>query len=216
MFNNKKKSLLLLFFLLSSSFCFAETNSSKHPFYFGTIAGYGSTTWTGLVPFDMDNLAMKLSTPIKVEEGGSVWGFLTGYEFNSFFALEASYMNFPESDLYFDAMSLFSMDHDMQQFLSTKTETVSLMAKLMIPVAQSKVRVFSSVGAAGVHRRDILIHDWHAGPTFSAGINYNFVEHIMGEIAANFTAGYGESEINPINSYIPFLYSVAAHLIYRF
>jgi hypothetical protein len=215
--NKKTTFFLFLCSLFSSTFCLAEPNDlSKHPLYFGAIAGYGSTTWKGLVPKEDDNSALMLATPIKVEEGGSVSGGVVGYEFNAFFALEASYMHFPDSDVYFDSMSLFSFFHDNLEILTTKTETASLMAKLMIPVFHTQMRLFSSFGVAGVHRKDIIINNWHPGPTFSVGLNYRFAEHIMGELAGNFTAGYGESQLSPVDSYYPFFYSIATHLIYRF
>lgn len=217
MHNNKIKILIILSLLFSSTFCEAKTNGlSKHPFYIGVIGGYGSTTWKGLVPAkEHQNAALMLSTPIKANEGGATWGFLTGYEFTSFFAIEASYMKFADSNVEFDPMSLFSFYHEGLEVLNTKTETLSLMGKLMVPIPHSKMKIFSSVGVAGVHRHDIVVNNWHTGPSFGAGINYNLAEHLMGEIAGNFTTGYGQSQLSPVDSYFPFLYSVAVHLIYR-
>jgi hypothetical protein len=215
-----KKSTLSLFAFcfLQASFCLAnEETSVQHPFYFGAIAGFGSTTWDGLVPSEENqNAALMLSTPIKVDEGGSVWGVMTGYEFTHYFAIEASYMRFADADVHFDPMSLFSFFHDNAEVLSTQTETLSLIGKLMVPIPHSKMKIFSGVGVAGVHRKDIIVNEWSPGPTFTMGVNYNFTSHIMGEIAGNFTAGYGESQLSPVDTYFPFLYSVAAHLIYRF
>lgn len=188
-----------------------------HPFYVGAIAGFGSTTWQGLVPSEENqNIALMLSTPINVDEGGSAWGVLAGYEFTRFFAIEANYMHFSEANVHFDPISLFSFDHDGLEILTTQTEVVTLMGKLMVPIPHSQMKIFSGAGVAGVHRKDIVVDDWRPGPTFSVGVNYNFAEHISGEVAGNFTAGYGESQLNPADSYYPFLYSVAAHLIFRF
>ncbi|VEB35040.1 Uncharacterised protein [Legionella sainthelensi] len=45
-----KLSLLAFLFLYAPfSLAYKET-PVRHPFYFGAIAGYGSTTWDGLVP----------------------------------------------------------------------------------------------------------------------------------------------------------------------
>ncbi|KTC88763.1 outer membrane beta-barrel protein [Fluoribacter dumoffii] len=216
MYNSKL--FLLSFLFLSSSSCLAETsNLPHHPFYVGAIAGFGSTTWQGLVPSEKNqNVALMLSTPIDVEEGGSAWGVLAGYEFTRFFAIEANYMHFPEANVHFDSISLFSFDHDGLEVLTTKTEVVSLLGKLMVPIPHSHMKIFSGAGVAGVHRKDIVVDDWRPGPTFTVGVNYNFTEHITGEVAGNFTAGYGESQLSPADSYYPFLYSVAAHLIFRF
>ncbi|WP_241972180.1 hypothetical protein [Legionella cherrii] len=88
--NKNSKSFLFSLLFFSTSFCFAQTNDMPHhPFYIGAIAGFGSTTWQGLVPSEENqNVALMLSTPIDVEEGGSAWGVLAGYEFTRFFAIE--------------------------------------------------------------------------------------------------------------------------------
>lgn len=214
----KSKLSLLAYLLLYAPFCLAhEETPVRHPFYFGAIAGYGSTTWDGLVPSEENqNAALMLSTPIEVDEGGSTWGVMIGYEFTHYFAIEASYMRFADANVHFDPLSLFSFFHNGSETLTTQTETLSLIGKLMVPVPHSNMKIFSGAGVAGVHRKDIIINDWNPGPTFTVGVNYNFTEHIMGEIAGNFTAGYGESQLSPVDAYYPFLYSVAAHLIYRF
>ncbi|KTD04290.1 outer membrane beta-barrel protein [Fluoribacter gormanii] len=216
--HNKKSKLFLLSFLFLSTPCLAETeNKPHHPFYVGAIGGFGSTTWKGLVPTkENQNVALMLSTPTSVEEGGSVWGIMAGYEFTRFFAIEVNYTHFPEANVLFDSISLFSFEHDGLENLSSQTETLTLMGKLMVPIPHSQMKIFSGAGVAGVHRKDIVVDDWRPGPAFSVGVNYNFTEHIMGEIAGNFTAGYGESQLNPADTYYPFLYSVAAHLIFRF
>lgn len=214
----KSKLSLLTYLFIYTPICLAhEEPPVQHPFYFGAIAGYGSTTWNGLVPSkENQNVALMLSTPTKVEEGGSTWGVMAGYEFTHYFAIEASYMRFADANVHFDPMSLFSFFHDGSEVLTTQTETLSLIGKLMVPIPHSKMKIFSGAGLAGVHRKDIVINDWNPGPTFTVGLNCTLTEHIMGEIAGNFTAGYGESQLSPVDAYFPFLYSVAAHLIYRF
>ena len=51
--------------------------------------------------------------------------------------------------------------------------------------------------------------------TFGVGFVYNISEHIMTELGVNYTAGYGESELNPAQDYVPFLYSGFLKLAYR-
>ncbi|KTD72995.1 outer membrane beta-barrel protein [Legionella tucsonensis] len=218
MHNKKSKLFLFSFLFLSISCCLAEKSDlPQHPFYVGAIGGFGSTTWKGLVPTkENQNIALMLSTPIKVEEGGSVWGVLAGYEFTHFFAIEVNYTHFPEANVNFDSISLFSFNHDGLETLTSQTEVLTLMGKLMVPIPHSQMKIFSGAGVAGVHRKDIVVDNWRPGPNFSVGVNYNFTERIMGEIAGSFTAGYGESQLNPADAYYPFLYSVAAHLIFRF
>ncbi|WP_347252122.1 outer membrane beta-barrel protein [Legionella sp.] len=211
-------SLLLL--LLYSIFCYSNESKSfsfQRAIYLGVLGGYGSTTWEGLVPTkENQNSALNLSTPIRVREGGGVWGVLAGYEFISAFALEASYMHFPKADVFFDPDSLFSFNNNDLVTLSTNTDSLNLMAKIMLPISTTSFRIYSSVGIASVHRTDILTSDWRLSPTFGAGINYRVSNHVMAEIAGNYTAGYGESQLSPTDTYFPFLYSVTARLSYRF
>src|SRR5579863_8806230 len=101
-----------LMFILITAFasnCVAASLSNdnfNHPFYVGILAGYGTTTWQGLVPEEnKQNLALCLSTPIHVTEGGVVWGLYAGYEFIPYFALEASYMRYPNAKINFDPES---------------------------------------------------------------------------------------------------------------
>ena len=186
-------------------------------FYIGAMGGYGSTTWEGLVPTqENQNVALNLSTPINVEEGGGVWGFFVGYEITPLFAIEANYLRYPDAKVSFDSASLFSFTNNDQLDLVTKTDTVNVMGKIMLLIPRTKVRIYSSAGVAGVHRDDLLTNHWRITPTFGAGFNYHLTDHFMGEIGANYTAGYGESNLNPTESYFPFLYSVSLRLAYFF
>lgn len=215
-----KKSTLPLFSLLflANSWCQAGVNNAvNHPLYVGVIAGYGSTTWHGLIPTKKNqNVALLMSTPVDVQEGGATWGALLGYEFTPNFAVEANYMRYPDSTVYFTSLSLFSFDHDGKLSLTTKTDSLSLMGKIMLPIPQTDFRIYSSAGVAALYRKDMIIDDWRASPTFGVGANYNFTEHLMGEISANYTAGFGESQLSPVETYYPFLYSITARLAYRF
>lgn len=207
-------------FCLYSLFCFGDGEKpffASQPFYLGLIGGYGSTTWEGLVPAKKNqSSALNLSTPIKVREGGGVWGLLAGVEFIPAFALELNYMNYADAQVHFDSSSLFSFKHNDLLTLSTKTETLGLMAKLMLPIANTAFRLYSSAGAAGIHRSDIVINNWHLGPTFGLGLNYRLGRHLMAEVGGNYTTGYGESQLSPADNYYPFLYSLTARLAFRF
>jgi len=213
-------SLLLLFFCIFSGICHSETTLDsrfQHPLYIGALGGYGSTTWAGLVPTSSNlNLAITMSTPIDVEEGGGVWGFFAGYEFNPYFQLEATYMHYPKAHVLFDADSIFSFINDGDTDFFTHTESVSLMGKIMLFLPHTSSRVYSSVGIASVHREDIAADRWKYNPTFGLGLNYHFTDHFMSEIGVNYTAGFGESNLNPAASYFPFLFSATLHLAYCF
>jgi hypothetical protein len=215
-------------FLLGFSLCtltmsvrtFAADTSNnifKYPYYVGVEAGYGTTTWSGLVPTGNNkNGAMIISTPTNVEEGGLVGGIFTGIELIPYFAVEANYMRYPNAKVNFGADSLFAFDHNGRTSLNTHTDTLSVMGKFMVLVPRTTVRAYASAGPAFIHRWDELNNNRRVTPTFGLGVNYNINSHIMTELAGNYTAGYGESELNPSEDYMPFLYSVFLRIAYRF
>lgn len=189
----------------------------QHHLYLGVLGGYGSTTWDGLVPTRKNqNMAMQMSTPVKVVEGGATWGFLAGYEFTPYFALEANYTHYRDATVSFSASSLFSFDHNGESDLNTQTEAFSVMGKVMLIIPDTALRFYSSAGVANLHREDFIINDWRFSPTFGIGLNYSFTNHFMGELAGDYTAGFGESQLNPADTYFPFLYSVSLRLAYSF
>ncbi len=211
-----KRIGILVFGIFCSSCIFAEIAPEMiKPFYVGVSGGFGSTTWRGLVPQDKQNIALMVSTPIEVDEGGFVYGVFTGYELTQYFAVEANYKRYPRATVIFDQFSLFAVDHNDKNSFTSETETVSLMAKVMLTVPKTVVRVYSSFGIAGIHRVDELNKQTHVSPTFGAGFNLNVTPRLMFDIGFNYTAGYGESELNPSNNYMPFLYSGNIGLSYR-
>ncbi len=217
------KSLLtllfpLLFILQNLAYAAASPmDKFRYPFYIGVTGGYGSTTWEGLVPTQSNqNAATIISTPTSIQEGGLVWGFFGGYEFIPAFALEGSYLRYPNASVNFSPRSLYSFQNGGQTTLNTHTEELSLLAKIMLFIPHTELRAYSGFGAAGVHRYDQLADIWRLSPTFGIGLNYNFTPHIMTELGARYTGGYGESELNPSQDYLPFLYSAFLRLAYRF
>ncbi|MHB1947466.1 MAG: porin family protein [Gammaproteobacteria bacterium] len=192
----------------------------RHPFYVGVTGGYGQTTWGQLVPADTSEQALatlSVSTPIRVGEGGAVWGVYAGYELIPQFAFELSYMRYPNATLVFDSVSLFAIHHDGETSVVTRTESVALVAKLMVPIPRTDgLRAYSSFGAAGVHRFDIVVDRWRASPTFGVGFNYLVTQYMMLELGTEYVAGYGQSEIEPDEHYIPFLYSGFLRMALRF
>ena len=189
----------------------------RYPIYAGVTGGYGSTTWQGLVPsVGNQNMALSISTPTLVQEGGGVWGLFAGYEFTPYFAIEANYMHYPDARIVFDPDSLFSFDNDGHTVLITHTDTGSLMGKVMLIIPRTTLRLYSSAGVARIERTDEINKNWRFSPTFGVGVNYNFTPRIMGEFGSNYTAGYGESELNPAKDFVPFLYSVFLRIGLRF
>ena len=215
------RNVFTLLSLVWASAAFAlEAPEVNDPFrftrYAGGCGGYGATTWAGLVPSeDNQNVAISISAPTLASEGGAVWGLFAGYELSPYFAIEANYMHYPDATLTFDEMSLFAFDHEDKVTLITHTDTASLIAKIMLVIPHTTVRAFSSAGVAEIRRKDEINEIWRVSPTFGVGFNYNLNAHTMVEIMNNYTAGYGESEINPVKDYVPFLYSVSLRLAYR-
>ena len=218
----KKLITIILFCWYSSVFGQEDTKTETlqnlfiHPLYFGGVGGWGSTTWNGLVPnVENQNSAIVVSTPIAVKEGGAVWGLSLGYELTKFFALEANYMAFPDATLTFDEYSLFAFDED-SLVLNTQTQTVSVSGKIMLLIPDTTLRFFSSAGIASVFRKDQINEGYRISPTFGFGFNFLFNERLMAEVGANYTAGYGQSEINPVTHFVPFLYSFFGKVALRF
>ncbi len=214
------RTLVIFIWLALTSFACAKhamasvSDKFKHPFYVGVTGGYGKTTWEGLVS-KSESAALLLSSPMYVNEGGALWGLFAGYEFFPYFALEAAYMRYPNARVMFDSSSLYTFESGNTEF-TTKTETVSLLAKLMIFIPTTEIRVYSGLGVAEVHRSDSLNTHWTGRPTFGAGANYLFTDRVMGELGGSYTAGNGEVQLNPSQSYFPFLYSVFLRVAYRF
>src|SRR3990167_6002834 len=175
----------------------AATNQAS-PLYIGGSIGYGSTTWDGLVPTAANqNPATNIGTPIAAAEGGYVPGGFIGYEFSKHFALEGSYLAFKTATIFFATDSLFSFNHDGVTSFTSKTNTFNIMGKFMINIDHNTTRVFSSIGHAVLHRKDILLNKWRFTPTFGIGINHKMSEHFIIEITGIYTAGYGESRLEP-------------------
>ena len=210
-------SILLPFvFLVISELSWANA-AGKHPLYVGILSGMGSSTWDGLVPNWRKIDGVITSVPIHVSEGGGVWGGVLGYDFTPYFALEANYFHYPQAKVIFDqSLSLFSFNNGMKVGFKTETESYNLMAKIMLIIPNTQLRVYSSAGVGQVHRSDMLADDWRLSPSFGFGLNHQLAEHVMGELGANYTAGYGESQLNPTDTYFPFLYSVTMRLAYCF
>jgi hypothetical protein len=216
--------LLGLFLLPSWSFSaipeitIPSIGQVSHPLYGGLTVGYGTTTWDGLIADDKDEyLAMAVSTPIDVNEGGTIGGAFIGYEVFQSFALEFSYTHYSSARLYFDEMSLVTYEYGGITTFVTQTNNYALVGKFMVTVPHTKnVRIFSSVGPSVTHRQDIVYDHWQLTPTFNFGFDMDITEHIILEVGANYTAGTGISELDPVEDYIPFLYSGFTRFAWRF
>lgn len=214
----KKLNGFSIFFFGFFIFNVAAQNTMKaHSPYIGIIGGYGSTTWDGLVPSTRNqNAAMNMSTPVDVDEGGGVWGLLAGYEFSPYFAIEGSYLKYPDAKVTFDNLSLFTFNHQGATQFTTHTESLNVLGKIMLVIPHTQIRAYSGAGIANLHREDVVVDDWRVSPTFGVGIVYSINEHLMGFLSGDYTAGFGESQLNPADTYFPFLYSVTVRLAYLY
>lgn len=187
----------------------------EQSFYLGALSGYGTTTWDGLVPSANNrNAALDMSLPIDAKEGGYTWGFFSGMRISQHFFVEASYKHFPKALVRFDPDSIFAMTNDNQTELSTDTDEVSLLGKLIVEVPNTALQVFSGVGLSWVHRKDMLYRDARYTPTFSLGTQYQLSKKMFLQIDADYTIGYGESQLNPADAYVPFLFAILAKIAY--
>jgi len=207
----------LLVFAILTYASLSRAQPVDNAWYLGAGLGYGSTTWRALVPnIANQNLALSMSTPIDVKEGGLLWGFGGGIEVIPQFQIEVNYWHYPGATVNFDQDSLFAFENNGKTSFYTQTYTFNLQGKFLVPWKDTKLRLFGSAGAAWLNRNDELLHNETISPTFGVGLNYGFSEHWMGEFAFIYTAGDGESELNPSEDFMPFLYGIFTRIYYRF
>jgi len=191
----------------------ADPNSNailrKYPIYIGAIVGWGNTNWQQMVSQDD---VTSTSTPTSAGGTGLAYGAVLGYEFEPYFALEANYMRFPDSNIELATPSVYS---PITGFVS-RTREASIVGKFLVPVYHTGIRAFADVGPAYVHRKDVLADKGKLGGTFGVGMDYNLTQHFMTELSFQYYTGYGESELKPVLDYIPFLYTVNVRVAYRF
>lgn len=192
-------------------------NTVKHPLYAGFTVGYGATTWDGLLAPEDESSVMSVSVPTYVNEGGTIGGAFIGYEFFPSFALELSYTHYPNARVYLDQYSLITYEYGVDSSFVTLTNNYALMGKFMVTVPHTKnIRIFSGVGPSVTHRQDEIYNHWQVTPAFDFGFDIDVSEHVMVEVGANYTAGTGISELDPVEDYVPFLYSGFARFAWRF
>ncbi len=191
-----------------------KTAFSKYPFYFGGTIGFGDTNWDGLVDPDAVNDGSDASTPFKATASGIAWGLMGGYEINRYFAIQGNYIHYPTSRIFFDQYNFYFPNEGV--IIESQTETYSAVAKFMVPIFNTGFRIFSELGPAYTSRVDALAHTWQWAAQFGGGINYNITPRFLTEINFNYTTGWGESNTEPADTYIPFLYSINFGIAYRF
>lgn len=202
--------------------------------YFGVNVGGGSTEWKYLIdttdprgPYDPDGPTDN-STPTAVNEGGPSWGVVFGYDVAKNFAIELQYIQFANSLVTFDSNGCGSYfgNANTTCTMTSKTDAYSLSGKFFVPVAHTHVRAFAAIGAGLVERRDPLVD---ANPTLqpsgatascvtpymSSGLDYNFTRHWIMEGGFQYYTGFGASEVDPVDSFIPFAWDAYGRLAYQ-
>lgn len=189
------------------------TAVKNDPFYLGFTVGRGSTNWSGMVDKHAITDDSDLSVPVRAEDTGFVWGGMAGYEFSPLFAVEFNYRHYSTSELHFDDMNQY---FETAQNMPSRTQSINLVAKVMVPIFRTGFRFYSELGPAYTYRRDVLANTGHMAAAFGGGFNLNITTHLMTQIGFNYTTGYGKSETAPVKDYFPFLYSVDFSLAARF
>lgn len=213
----KRFFLIILFVVCSISAALAggssakESIEAKRPFYLGVLGGYGHTTWGELISPEQSWLVLQ-STPISTRDNGFVWGFLGGYNFTPNFALEATFVKFHDSDVYFLENSFYT---PVDQY-RTKTHVFTLVGKFIVPMSRLKISPYANAGLSLTHRKDILANKYRVGAAFGVGAMKDISDRVTFDLNFQYITGYGMSELKPALDYIPFLLSAQARLLYRF
>ena len=140
-----KKKFLFLPFLIALLFSFTPAFSASahstlwesHPFYIGIEGGWGCTDWSQLRvrATNADEYAtLSLSAPITAGDKGITYGVMVGYEISPHFALEANYMRFPNTPVYFEPEgSLYFFDNGLNS-LRSSTYVYNAVGKFMVEI----------------------------------------------------------------------------------
>ncbi|OGO94472.1 MAG: hypothetical protein A3F10_02925 [Coxiella sp. RIFCSPHIGHO2_12_FULL_42_15] len=216
--------LNLLAMLLSCCISYGNSDTlmelwQRRPFYIGPLLGYGSTDWSMLVancnqdPVCASGITM--SAPLGAGDSGWVWGGTIGYEVKPFWALESMFMRFPSTTVLFQGGYNYYTQYYNLTTLRSTTWAFMGVAKFMTQIAHTGWRGFANAGIDFTFRDDVLNESMRINPTFGVGINYVLPHNIMFELAFQYVSGYGEANIVPAATYMPFLYTVHAKLMYR-
>lgn len=236
----KQLLALLLFPLIDCNTLAQNSNHSldylfpSRTVYFGVNMGGGSTEWKYLVDTtDQDNAGQN-SLPSAVNEGGPSWGVVFGFDVAKNFAIELQYMQFADANIQFLPSSAYFNSAGVQIFnIVSKTDAYSLSGKFFVPIGfkPTHLRAFAAIGAGIVERHDALVNenpnsasglppsgDGTAScvtPYMSSGLDYNFTRHWIMEGGFQYYTGFGASEVDPVDSFIPFAWDAYGRLAYQ-
>ena len=209
----------LVFFLLLTfnSYVYADYPQG---FYIGPSMGYASTDWGFLVtpnflPNGDWNMAAA-SAPVAAKDSGADFSVLAGYRFSKYFAIEGSYSYFHNTHVTLDSANYILDKHHVTTTggtytFNSKTQAIALQLKLSLPITfwgLKNLSVFSSLGPEVTFRKDMFADTSRIGGVFGAGLDYDFNSRISSQLYFNYYTGYGESNVYPVEGYMPFIYQI--------
>ena len=202
--------LLLALLLGLPSAVFALEPVSEHFFYVGLVGGYANVDWAPVISTDRATLP---TNPTSAEGTGGLYGFDAGYQLNPYVQFEGEYIRLPSSSLTYSAAA-----HRNYGVLSSTTtmDFYAVIAKFIVPVAETGLSLFTDAGPAYQHRSDNVAEISTYEPTFGAGILYRASPNIQLEASFQYASGTGQSEKNPMDDYIPEVYAYTFKVNYLF
>ena len=202
--------ILLALLLSLPGAAFAAEFFSEHFFYVGLIGGYANVDWGPVISTDRATLP---TNPTNAEGTGGLYGFDAGYQLNPYVQFEAEYIRLPSSSLTYSVAA-----HRNYGVLSSTTtmDFYGVIAKFIVPLANTGLSVFTDAGPAYQHRSDNVAEISAYEPTFGAGFLYRASPNIQLEASFQYASGTGESEMNPMDDYIPEVYAYTIKVDYLF
>lgn len=178
--------------------------------YAGLIGGYANVDWDPVISQDQ---ATYPTNPTEANGKGGLYGVNLGYQFNSYFAIEAECIKMPDTYLQFKPIALATYGVTST---SSSMQFSALFLKLMAPISDTKLSLSTEVGVAYQLRSDDIATTDTFAPTFGAGASYRINEHWMANFLFQYATGYGESIALPLTSYIPEIYAGTFSIDYIF
>lgn len=196
--------------IVFSQVVFSEEISKDHFFYAGLIGGYANVDWSPVISTDRATLP---TNPTNAEGEGGLYGFNVGYQFNPYIQFEAEYIRLPTSTLEF---SLASRRNYGPLETTSTADFWAAIVKFIVPLGETPFSLFTDAGPAYQTRSDEVADISTYEPTFGAGILYRASPEIQIEASFQYASGTGESEMDPMNDYIPEVYAYTFKVDYLF
>lgn len=197
----------LLRAVILSLFLFNSTYAAQ--FYLGVSGGYGSTNWQRTVDTDNDP-SIQLSAPYKAQDSGAVYALLAGVNWHKYFGAQFIYARPSTAEVYFKTPNFYNNI----TLLRSKTYLYGLAGKLMVPLQDEPITLYSLLGAAYVYRKDTLAHKGKLGGLFGAGVDYTINQHFSAGFEFRFATGDAKVELATADTYVPFIDSYSITLKY--